>query len=202
MNRHRIGRAGPEPLTDPNVQRMIPYSVKTRLGYDSVVIESWVETLLTEYPAVISIHGRTLKQMYKSKADWDAIGRAVHVATGSGTLILGNGDIASLTEAHRVVGQTGVDGVLIGRSSIGNPWIFRPGFEADYPLRIKTSLEHAQLYEATRGLRGFNSLGKHLAGYLKNFPAAKALRAQVCQARNTEQLALTLQPMLGGPSCH
>src|SRR5215468_5374335 len=62
------------------LRRALPVSVKTRLGYDSVVIEDWVSTLLAEQPEVIAIHGRTLAQMYRGQADWDAIRRAVRLA--------------------------------------------------------------------------------------------------------------------------
>jgi tRNA-dihydrouridine synthase len=102
----------------------IPVSVKTRLGYDSIVIEDWVSVLLEEQPEVISIHGRTLMQMYKGRADWAAIARAVSVAQGTSTLILGNGDISSMTELISRVKETQVHGVLIGRGGLGNPWLF------------------------------------------------------------------------------
>jgi tRNA-dihydrouridine synthase len=109
----------------PSDRKLIPYSVKTRLGFDEVVIEDWVKTLLSERPAVISVHGRTLKQMYKGAARWDDIARAANVARGTGTLLLGNGDLPTLADAHRRIEETGVDGVLIGRASLGNPWVFR-----------------------------------------------------------------------------
>ena len=72
---------------------MIPLSVKTRIGYDCIVVEEWMQTLLAENLAAITLHGRTLKQGYKGDADWEAIGRAVEIAKNSATLILGNGDL-------------------------------------------------------------------------------------------------------------
>ena len=87
--------------TRPLERRLIPVSVKTRLGYDRIVIEDWLATLLAEKPAAISLHGRTLAQGYKGEADWHAIARAVEVATGSGTLILGNGDVRDLRDVSR-----------------------------------------------------------------------------------------------------
>ncbi|MBI2351502.1 MAG: tRNA-dihydrouridine synthase family protein [Deltaproteobacteria bacterium] len=80
-NRLRTG------LETPPRRRLIPVSVKTRLGYDHIVVEEWIQTLLEEKPAVISLHGRTLKQMYKGNADWEAIARAVNISKNSGTLI-------------------------------------------------------------------------------------------------------------------
>jgi tRNA-dihydrouridine synthase len=97
------------------IRSPIPLSVKTRLGYDEVIVERWIEHLLLESPAVISLHGRTLKQMYKGEADWAAIERAARVVRGSGTLLFGNGDVQNLSEVVQRVRETGVDGVLVGR---------------------------------------------------------------------------------------
>ena len=80
-NRLRTG------LETPAARRLIPVSVKTRLGYDRVVIEEWIQTLLEENPSVISLHGRTLRQGYKGSADWEAIARAVEIAKTSPTLL-------------------------------------------------------------------------------------------------------------------
>src|SRR5881628_2754333 len=106
-------------------RRALPVSVKTRLGYDSVVIEDWVSTLLEEQPEVIAIHGRTLAQMNRGQADWDAIRRAAKLVRETSTLVLGNGDLATMSEVVRRVRETQVHGVLIGRGALGNPWIFR-----------------------------------------------------------------------------
>lgn len=189
MNSKRIGQ-GRLPLRRP-----IPYSVKTRVGYDSVVIERWVETLLRESPAAVSIHGRTLKQMYKGSASWDAIAAAVRVAKGTGTLILGNGDISSLEEAWNRIRQTGVDGVLIGRTAIGNPWIFRKELlEVHRGDRIEVALEHAAYLTDKRGERNFKSIRKHLIGYLSHFPEAAAYRNRALQAVNLPELVGILHP--------
>jgi tRNA-dihydrouridine synthase len=110
-------------------RRLLPLSVKTRLGYDQIVIEDWVAHLLETEPAVISIHGRTLAQMYRGSADWTAIQRAVDLvrrrSTPGRTLVLGNGDLQSLDDVVRRVRETGVDGVLVGRGTLGAPWFFR-----------------------------------------------------------------------------
>ncbi|HSA60191.1 MAG TPA: tRNA-dihydrouridine synthase [bacterium] len=187
MNHRRSGRQeGGE-----GRRRLIPYSVKTRLGYDEIVIERWVETLLTESPAAISIHGRTLKQMYRGPARWDAIARVAGIARGSGTLILGNGDVSSRAEALRRIAETGVDGVLIGRASMGNPWIFA-GREAAKPERISVALEHARYFVDGRGEREFKAVRKHMVGYLKGFPDAAALRMKALNTLTLEQLSQVL----------
>jgi tRNA-dihydrouridine synthase len=193
MNARRTGQERPA------TRRIIPYSVKTRLGYDEVVIERWVETLLTENPAVISIHGRTLKQMYRGAARWDAIANAAAVARGSGTLVLGNGDLGSRAEALRRIEETGVDGVLIGRASLGNPWVFRRdwvGREATMRERISVALEHAHYFVEGRDPKEFKAVRKHMVGYLKGFPDAASLRMKALNVLTLEDLALLLQPLL------
>lgn len=177
-------RANPE---HPAVRRLLPYSVKTRLGYDEVVIENWVETLLTEQPAAISIHGRTLKQMYRGAARWDAIAAGARVARGSGTLILGNGDLSSLSESHQRIFETGVDGVLIGRASLGNPWIFT-GHETTMRERVSVAIEHARYFVAMRGEKEFKAVRKHMVGYLRGFPDAAALRMKALNAPSLNDL--------------
>jgi len=106
--------------------KRIPLSVKTRLGYDKAIVKDWIGTLLeTGKLSNISLHGRTLKQGYSGSADWDAIAEAVQIAQGSGVTILGNGDLQSFPEAIERVRKTGVNGVLFGRATYGNPWLFR-----------------------------------------------------------------------------
>ena len=122
MNEERVNTWGDNTV---NERRLLPVSVKTRLGYDSIVITDWVQELLELQPAVISIHGRTLAQHYKGEANWEAIASAAEIVRKTDTLILGNGDIHSLYEAAQRIRSTGVHGVLIGRASFGNPWLFR-----------------------------------------------------------------------------
>ncbi len=203
MIEFRVGKNKPVP------RRLIPYSVKTRIGFDSVVVEEWVETLLQEKPAVIAIHGRTLKQLYKGPAQWDAIAQAAKKARGTGTLILGNGDIASLGDAARMIVESGVDGVLIGRHSLGNPWIFQgkdylkdslkngvvpvmPAPVVSKEERFRVALEHARFYQEFRGEREFKSIRKHLIGYLSHIPEAAALRLKALQSKDFQELSAVL----------
>lgn len=187
MNLARTGKKRPAE------RRLLPYSLKTRIGYEEVVIESWIETLLTEAPAAISIHGRTLQQMYKGEANWEMIRRAATVAKGSGTLILGNGDIASIEDAKRWVAESGVDGALIGRQAIGNPWVFK-NKTADQTLRLQTALEHARYFVSHRPTENFKCLNKHLIQYLRHFPEAAQIRMAAVAARDVEELNALLFP--------
>ncbi|MET0503448.1 MAG: tRNA-dihydrouridine synthase [Candidatus Binatia bacterium] len=191
-------------------RRPIPLSVKTRIGYDSVVVEDWLQTLLAENPAAITLHGRTLKQGYKGDADWDAIGRAVDIAKNSATLILGNGDLKQMEAVCRRVSETGVDGVLLGRAAQGNPWIFRakdevkqvlrstPGMTIHTPAvgleeRFSVLLEHCCHFEKNSMIRSFVGMRKHLAWYCYDSPGAAELRAQMVRMNDIGEVVECLK---------
>jgi len=193
----------------PPVRKSIPLSVKTRLGYDEVIVERWIEHLLIESPAVISLHGRTLQQMYRGEADWSAIARGVEIVRGSGTMLLGNGDVQSLDEVVRRVRETGVDGVLVGRAALVTPWFFRGKDEArqraqsercDGPepalpslaARFGILLEHAKHFEAQCGREQFRRMRKHLGWYCKGFPHAAALRARMFRVSSVADVETAL----------
>lgn len=114
----------------------IPVSVKTRLGYYEDEVEKWIPAILSENPAVLTVHGRTRKEMSKVPARWDRIARVVEIRDGmkSQTLILGNGDALSLADAKQKALDTGVDGIMIGRALFGNPWFFNP--TKQLPIRL------------------------------------------------------------------
>lgn len=103
----------------------LPVSVKTRIGVDRDIAEEWMAQLMQAKPDNISLHGRTLRQLYQGSADWVAIGRAAKVVHELGGHILGNGDVDSVEQAREKVERYGVDGVLIGRGAEGNPGVFR-----------------------------------------------------------------------------
>ena len=190
-------------------RHLIPVSVKTRLGYDRIVIEDWLATLLAEQPAAISLHGRTLEQGYKGEANWNAIARAVETAAGTGTLILGNGDVRDLRDACRRIRQTGVDGVLIGRSAQGDPWMFREKAAlkqalygtgeakldariVDMEERFRVIIEDCEHFERLCGRSRFVAMRKHLTWYCRNFRGAAEMRARRTRANNAEDVRLCL----------
>jgi tRNA-dihydrouridine synthase len=191
-------------------RRRIPLSVKTRIGYDRVVVEDWLQTLLAEEPAAITLHGRTLKQGYKGDADWEAIGRAVEIAQHSATLILGNGDLKGMEMVCHRVKETGVDGVLLGRAAQGNPWIFRAkngvkqGLRSTAAItvhsppvgleeRFRVLLEHCRHFERHSMVRSFVGMRKHLAWYCCDSPGAAELRAQMVRVNNIEEVVERLR---------
>ncbi|MFT5037037.1 MAG: tRNA-dihydrouridine synthase, partial [Candidatus Azotimanducaceae bacterium] len=106
----------------------IPVSVKTRIGYNSDELESWLPSLLKEEPAAITLHARTRKEMSKVPARWERVARGVQIRNelNSETLILGNGDLLSVADAEEKVRESGADGAMLGRAIFGNPWLFHP----------------------------------------------------------------------------
>jgi tRNA-dihydrouridine synthase len=192
----------------PISRRKLPLSVKTRVGYEEVTVEAWLEVLLKERPTTISLHGRTLKQMYRGSADWSAIARAAAMVRGSGTLLLGNGDIQSPWDIVSHVRETGVDGVLVGRAALGAPWFFRSkeqvrqlvcesfgiGATTDLGLvvpqeeRFAILVDHAQQFQALFGQQQFYRMRKHLGWYCKGFPHAASLRAQMVRVSSVDEL--------------
>ncbi len=185
----------------PPVRRPIPLSVKTRIGYDQVVIDDWIANLLEAKPVAISVHGRTLKQGYKGDADWDAIARAVEIAKPTPTLILGNGDLRHMADVYRRVRQFGVDGVLLGRAAEGNPWIFKAKEQLKQALRdsvppvaaepislaerFRVIVEHSHHFETYVQERNFVGMRKHLIWYCRDFRGAAELRTKMVRVNGT-----------------
>jgi tRNA-dihydrouridine synthase B len=167
--------------------RNIPISIKTRIGYGKNNVKDWIKHLLETEPANITIHGRTLKQMYSGSADWEAIGCASELARKTDTSILGNGDIKSIYEARAKCKEFNLDGVLIGRSALGNPWIFA-GKNPQIKIRLKTAAEHSRLYEKIFKDRHFLPMRKHLGWYCKGFPNASNFRQKIMQANNAKEV--------------
>ncbi|USN95046.1 MAG: tRNA-dihydrouridine synthase [Candidatus Nomurabacteria bacterium] len=104
----------------------IPISVKTRVGYNKVEIDTWIKNLLELDLPALTVHARTRKEMSKVPADWSRIKQIVKLRDkmGKDTLIIGNGDAISLSDAEEKIKLSGCDGVMIGRAMFGNPWIF------------------------------------------------------------------------------
>jgi tRNA-dihydrouridine synthase len=200
-------------LTQRKEQSPIPLSVKTRLGYDRNVINEWSDCLIQGRPEVIAIHGRTLTQMYHGVSDWEAIAQAAQRIQKHGIRVLGNGDIQTLQEATTRIQESGVNGVLIGRGALGNPWIFQEIQQVRKALSTGSSLElkppeptldekfqaminHAQCFESIHGQERFVRMRKHLGWYCSSFPHAAAMRAQMIRTNGSQDVMHILQAYL------
>ena len=164
----------------------VPVTIKTRIGIDDQHQTFLDAGRIAEDcgVAAIALHGRTAQQAYSGEADWTAIAALkAHV----GIPVLGNGDIWEATDALRMVRETGVDGVVIGRGCLGRPWLFRDLADA---FAGRTTQTLPDLGEVTAMIRrhaellaglsdeqhGLTELRKHIAWYLKGFPVGSEVR--------------------------
>jgi nifR3 family TIM-barrel protein len=169
----------------------LPVTVKTRLGWDesSKNILEVAERLQDIGIKALSVHGRTRVQMYKGSADWTLIGKIkenprIHIP------IFGNGDVDTPEKALENKNRYGIDGIMIGRASIGHPWIFNeikhflktgehlpaPGVEE----RVNVCLKHLQKSIEWKGDRqGVIEMRRHYANYFKGFPNFKDTRMRL-----------------------
>jgi tRNA-dihydrouridine synthase len=104
----------------------LPISVKTRVGYNKVELDTWIPVLLKENIAALTIHARTRKEMSKVPARWEFVKEVVRMRNTLGvpTKIIGNGDVMDLLDGEKKARETGCDGIMIGRAIFGNPWLF------------------------------------------------------------------------------
>ncbi len=169
----------------------VPVSVKTRVGFQEPVISDWVQTLLEVEPAVIAVHGRTLKQQYGGQANWDLIAEGAKHTRETDTLYFGNGDVGNYEQALEKVMTYGVDGVLLGRAAFGNPLVFLPEDEQPDLNIFEVALEHARLYEQTYSHKekySFLPMRKHLGWYVKAIPNATEIRVKIFQSESADQV--------------
>ena len=178
----------------------LPISVKTRIGYDKITVEDWIGHLLEAKPAAITVHLRTKKDMSKVPARWSHIAQAIKMTRGTGTLLLGNGDIPNIEKANEMVHATGVDGIMLGRAIFGNPWLFNANasrFSGDLGEKLKIMIEHAQLYEMIfSNKKNFRNIKKHFKAYLAGLPNAKGLREKIADINCADQLKNELEEFL------
>tara|TARA_R110002096_G_scaffold117211_8_gene254028 strand:+ start:58289 stop:59281 length:993 start_codon:yes stop_codon:yes gene_type:complete len=183
----------------------LPVTVKTRLGWDenSKYIVEVAERLQDVGIKAISIHGRTRKQMYKGEADWTLIGD-VKNNPRMNIPVFGNGDVFSPETALEKKEKYGVDGVMIGRASIGYPWIFREikhflktGERLTPPTmmeRIEAAENHLKMSVEWKGEKlGVLEMRRHYSNYFKGIPHFKEHRMQLVTLEDFEALQTTFQ---------
>jgi nifR3 family TIM-barrel protein len=169
----------------------MPVSVKTRIGYNENEIETWLPELLAEKPALVTIHGRTKKEMLTGQARWDVIARAVEIAKGSGVLIMGNGDVKNLKDGVLKAKKSKVNGIMVGRGIFGNPWFFNRKIKIEkVPIkeRLRAMIEHAKIFEKElKGIKNYDVIKKHYATYARGFDEAKELRIELMKTKSAKQ---------------
>jgi tRNA-dihydrouridine synthase len=172
----------------------VPVSVKTRLGFNHIDL-SWHELLLQQNLAMLTVHGRTRKEMSEVPARWDAIGqiRELRDRIAPETLVVGNGDIETHQQGRDLAAQYGLDGIMIGRGVFHDPFVFAEQSPwAGYTKEQKLALyaEHIKLFAATwtHGERRVVMLNKFCKVYVNGFDGAKELREKLMAAGTTDDL--------------
>ena len=185
----------------------IPVTVKTRLGWndDDKPIVQLAEQLQDVGVEALTIHGRTRNQMYKGTADWTLIGEAknnprLHIP------IIGNGDISSAAVAVDYMNRYGVDGLMVGRATIGNPWIFKQinhliatGNELEAPSmleRIEVCRDHLQHSIKWKGEQlSIREMRKHYSNYFRGYRNIKPFRLRLVTSNSVEEVHQILEEL-------
>ena len=175
----------------------VPVTVKIRKGFDSSSIVAVEVAKILEKVGVsaITIHGRTRAEFYSGQADWEIIKKVKEAVK---IPVIGNGDIKSKEDAKRMFEETNVDGIMIGRAAIGNPFIFEEiinylqGKEQRIITneeKLQTILEHIELEIKEKGENiAIKEMRKHLAYYIRGLKDASATREKINRIESKDEL--------------
>ena len=175
----------------------VPVTAKIRKGWDSDHIVAVEAAKILERAGVsaITVHGRTREEYYSGEADWEIIKKVKETVK---IPVIGNGDVKSKEDALKMFETTNVDGIMIGRAAIGNPWIFeeiinylegKPQREVSNKERLEVIKEHIELEVKEKGEdTGIKEMRKHLAYYVKNTKHASKIRDKINKIAKKEEL--------------
>lgn len=180
-----------------------PVTVKIRSGWDerTILAVENAKAIESAGASAIAIHGRTKTQMYRGDADWEIIGK---VKAAVKIPVIGNGDIKSPEDAKRMIDETGVDGVMIGRAALGNPWLLyrtvrflQDGVLVNEPEpaeKLKIAAEHLERLVHLKGETvGVKEMRKHAGWYFKGMPQSAHVRGAINKATETIEIATIMK---------
>ena len=176
----------------------VPVTVKIRSGWDEKHINAVEIAKKCEQAgaSAITIHGRTRAQGYSGHADWNIIKQ---VKESVSIPVIGNGDVTSCYEAKRMIEETGVDGVMIGRGVLGNPWLIKECVEyletgkepseVSFIEKVSMMRKHYQLLTEDKDEKlALLEIRSHIIWYLKGMPQSKEIKNKICQSKTTEDM--------------
>jgi tRNA-dihydrouridine synthase len=190
-------------------------SVKTRVGYNSVELDSWIPLLLEQELDLITIHARTRKEMSKVEANWDHVKSVVKMRDDwaeknpnkVAPLIFGNGDVLSVADGYIKCSESGADGAMIGRAMFGNPWFFKDienigtdeKFTPTREDRIRTLIRQVEVFDRELGdVKSFAVMKKFFKTYMNGFDDAKEIREKIMGMENAGEVIGFLKESLRG----
>lgn len=180
----------------------VPVTVKIRMGWDEkhiVAIEA-AKVIEKAGASAITIHGRTRLQFYSGNANWDIIKQVKEAVS---IPVIGNGDVVDGESARKMFEETGVNGIMIGRATLGNPWIFNEvisylnGDEYIAPSKqeiLNTIINHYEMLTEEKGeYTAVREMRKHIAWYIKGMKDASVMRNEINLIDNKEDAIKTLK---------
>jgi len=165
-------------------KRNIPLSVKTRIGEDKETTKNWFD-FLSKFPlSAVCIHGRMLSQGLSGRVKWEEVKLAAKILHSKGILCLGNGDVKSLDDAYSKCKLYDLDGILIGRAALGNPWVFLGDARPSKEEIFKVIIQHSELVSSFYRKEDFIKARKHFGWYCRNFYDSKRLKVELMTAKS------------------
>jgi nifR3 family TIM-barrel protein len=195
-----------------STEEFLDVSVKTRVGYNKVELDTWLPKILETKPSLVTIHARTRKEMSLVPARFEHVKEAVHIrnSLAPDTLIFGNGDVRDIAHGAELARETSCDGLMLGRAIFGNPWLFN---DSNYGIgkakvdtvtmhvrhKLEVMIEHTKLFEELfKEKKSFAIMRKHYKAYVTNFDGAVELRTDLMKCETAEEVERITNTWLQG----
>jgi tRNA-dihydrouridine synthase len=173
----------------------LPVSVKTRIGFHSQAIDTWIPFLLEQKLDALTVHLRTVAELSLVPAHWEEAAKIVRLRNriSPHTVLIGNGDIESVEQGEQKAQETGVDGIMIGRGVFHNPYVFNKAVDyASLSRQQKIALlrKHLDIFVDNTAVieKHFLPLKRFFKIYIQGFDGASDLREQLMHAKNIQEV--------------